>query len=132
MQKIVLTSYVNREDLQGIPGEEIEVTDENRKVCEWLVKQQGARELKPPKVVEATAETENDDEELTEDGPLTAESAVEELAEFGIHARYVKALKDAGLETVGAVAEKAATLQEISGISDTAANQLREVLAQLG
>lgn len=133
MARIKLTSFVKRDDVSGSPGEVIDVTSKNRDVCEWLVRQQGAYRLADPDGDPVSASDADDDleEDSADSAELTRESPVGELATLGVHPRYVKALTDAGLTTLGAVADIAATLQDVSGISPAAADQIRVVMPEL-
>lgn len=130
MKQIELSSYVNSGPCVGAPGNVIDVTDDNREVCAQLVKDRGARAIGSvtPAATVAAAGSEDTDGGLSE-SDLTEESSVELLAEHGIGKRYVKALQDAGLTTIGKVTEARETLATVPGVSPKAAEEILKAIA---
>lgn len=136
--KIRLTGFVDVEGLKADMGAEIEVTDDNRTICEFLLTNRAAVKLvDPADVAESSAaessdsagDNPDDDKEPAANGLLRAD-AVTRLHDAGIHGRYIKALTDANLLTVGDVAAKGDKLEDVPGISAAAAKQIAAVIAE--
>lgn len=131
MKQIELTSYQNSGDCQGSPGDLLEVTDANRAACEKLVADRGARAIGVVKSTQAKAseaDTEAEEADAGLSDSLTAESPVEALAEHGIGSRYIKALKDGGLLTIGHVQQSRDGLAVLPGVSPKAAADILKTI----
>lgn len=132
MKRIKLTSYVNAGPLAGSPGDELDVTEGTLEMAQQLVKDRGAVAFREDvKTVEKTASDPPADDDENTDGladELTGETSVEELKDHGIGARYVSALVDAKLLTIGDVIAKRETLAEVPGISPKAAASILEAI----
>lgn len=127
MKRIRLTSYDLTEKPDWVPCQIVEVTDENEKRAQALVKNRGAFVLDDP---EPSAEADEEENEGN-DGPsldLMLADSVERLGEFGVDGRYIAALKNAGHEVIAQTVELGNDLASISGISPKAAEQILEVL----
>ena len=134
--KIKLTGFVDLPELTAGMGTVVEVTDDLKKVADFLVANRAAYVL-PEETATAepapqVAPTEGDSEEddPADNADLSGEDTVDKLADFGIHGRYVKALKDASITTIAQVKERSAKLSDVAGISDAAAKQIQAVLAE--
>lgn len=129
--KIRLTGFVDIDGFKGDMGNVVEVTPELQKTADFLLEIRAAVKVPDEVPVEATAPAEPDKEEESEkSGNLELADSVDKLADFGIHGRYVKALKDASITTVAQVKERSAKLSDVAGISDAAAKQIQAVLAE--
>lgn len=136
MAKIRLTTYLLAAGMDAAPGQEIEVTAANAELCQQLLADKLAVPVGPaaadtaPAQPDATDGSDGDDEDgngndlsgLSDSDPVTA------LAEHGIHGRYIAALADAGLTTIGQVKAHAA-LSSVPGISDKAAAAITAAIA---
>lgn len=133
--RIQLNGFVDVEGLRdGKPGQQITVTDENREVCELLLRLKSAYRLPDDAAADATARTsevvDDDDNESDSDvDELGPDDEVAQLLQFGVHPRYIKALQDAELGTIAAV-QAVEDLTTVSGIGDAAAKKIREILTQ--
>lgn len=121
--RIKLNGYV---DDVGIPGQTVDVDEATGAFL--LSINAAVRIVETPAAVKvaAPADDVNDDDE---DDELTRASSVDDLAEFDIHGRYIQALKDAGLTTIGDVLDKE-TLQGIPGLNEAAITQIPTVIRQ--
>lgn len=130
MPHIKLIGNVNMKPVVGIDGDVIEVTDANADVCSTLLEVGSA--VKTAATSESAADDfeadDDDDDEDDETTDISRDSPVTELLQLGIHGRYVKALQDAGITTLGGVADAGDKLNDISGISPAAAQQIRQAL----
>jgi len=142
MTRIRLVGTNNLPGVSGHDGHVIEVTDDNQDSVETLILHGSARLLKEPaeKIVTTTGPQleKMPIDQLPKgvldasEGKLTAASAVGDIANSGIHARYIKALTDAGCVTVSDVLDRSATLSETPGISVKAAEQILAALEEAG
>ncbi len=137
MKRIKLTSFVETATLVAAMGTEVEVTDENREICEQLVRDRGAYEIRNAGVSVVSSDagsgvtsgTGDKDDDSDSVGGLNLTDPVAALGEFDIHGRYIKALTDAGVVTVADVVAKGTQLVDIPGISEAAAKKIAEVLS---
>lgn len=129
--KIKLTGFVDIEGFSGNMGDVVEVTPELQKTADFLLEIRAA-----VKIAEAVVETapeptpEKDDDDEGKSADLELTDAVDKLTDFGIHGRYIKALKDASILTVAQVKERSEKLSDVAGISDAAAKQIAAVLTE--
>jgi hypothetical protein len=130
--KIVLTAWLHSGPIQGQPGLEVEVSDDNREAVVQLVKDRGCRVVwDPPEKVGAiaaapTPEGSEADDEAEGDG-LSALEDSDSVDALEVPPRYIQALKDAGLNTVGAVR----TAGDLSAIPSITAAAAKKIAAEL-
>jgi hypothetical protein len=120
--KIVLTAWLGSGAIQGQPGDEIAVTDENRQDVAELVKDRGCRVVydgAPAKPVPAAGD---EDSEAEGDG-LSAVDDADSVDALEVAPRYIQALKDAGLLTIADV-KAHGDLAGIPGITPAAAKKI--------
>ena len=129
--KIKLTGFVDIEGFSGNMGDVVEVTPELQKTADFLLEIRAAYKLPDAAPVEVTpAAVPDKDDEEGKSADLELTDAVDKLTDFGIHGRYVKALKDAGITTVAQTVDRKDKLSDVAGISDAAAKQIAAVLAE--
>lgn len=140
MAQIRLVGTVNIPPICGHDGHVIEVTPENAGVAESLLQCGSARRVKEASDVPLESQGPQL-EKLSPDqlpagvliassGKLTRESPVADLSNLGVHGRYIKALVDAQLLTVGDVAARGDKLEEVPGVSAAAAKQIAAAIAE--
>jgi hypothetical protein len=133
IKSVVLTAFLGSGAIQGSPGDEIPVTDENRADVERLIADRGCQvkyDDQRPTVLASTVES----TELSgdEDGGLSevldGAASVDVLAEHKIAARYIAALKEAQLLTIADV-RGCEALAATPGLNDKVAAKIREAVA---
>jgi hypothetical protein len=135
IKSVVLTAFLGSGAIQGSPGDEIPVTDENRADVERLIADRGCQvkyDDSRPTVLAATLastelSSENDDDNGLSD-VLDGGASVDVLAEHKIAARYIAALKEAQLLTIADV-RGCEALAATPGLNDKVAAKIREAVA---
>ena len=127
--RIQLTSWdiTGDDQVDWRPNQIVDVTDDNKERAERVLKNGGATRLAVPESSETQAGEADEEEEPDLTGLELADS-VDELAEFGINARFPNALKLAEVATIGDVVSRRETLAEVSGVSPAAAEQILKVI----
>lgn len=138
VEAIVLTAFLGSGQIQGSPGDRIEVTDENRDAVKQLIEDRGCRvvyaDAKTSGILTTTTTTavsENDNDNDTDDGlsdVLDGAEAVDVLSEHKIAARYIAALKEAKLLTIADV-RNCTSLAATPGLNEKVAAKILEAVA---
>lgn len=132
---IILTASLSSGKIIGEPGNEIEVTDENREDAIALFCERGCRLVLTPQTPEPPRPAGDADEKVdhddadneTENGEGLSElEGSDSVDELPIPPRYIAALKDAGIKTV-AEAKAHPDLSSIPGISKNIANKIAQL-----
>ena len=132
--KLILTSWLGSGTIQGQPGDEIAVTDENRAAAAELVKERGCRvvfdaeEAGPSGAVASVDGVDGDSDAEDGDG-LTEFHDADSVDVLDIAPRYVQALRDAGLKTIGDV-KAFGDLLAVPGITAAAAKKIATELLE--
>ena len=132
LQQIVLSAFLHGGTITGEPGQIVDVTDDNRDAAEQLIKDRGARSVPMVALVAAAAAVEalsavDENDDGLADG-FDATDSVDVLLAHKIGARYVQALKDAGLNTIGDVIAKGDALATTAGLTAKAAAAIAELV----
>jgi hypothetical protein len=134
IKSVVLTAFLGSGAIQGSPGDEIPVTDENRADVERLIADRGCQvkyDDRPTVLAATLASTElnsdsDDDSGLSD--VLDGAASVDVLAEHKIAARYIAALKEAKLLTIADV-RGCEALAATPGLNDKVAAKILEAVS---
>lgn len=126
---IILTASLSSGKIQGEPGNQIEVTDDNREAAIELYQDRGCRlVLDPIKASEAPAvastESESDPEGDDNGDGLAEVDDADSVDELDIAPRYKAALKEAGINTI-AEAKAHADLANVPGLNAKIAEKIK-------
>ena len=134
IKSVVLTAFLGSGAIQGSPGDEIQVTDENRADVERLIADRGCQvkyDDRPTVLAATLASTELNSEGDDDNGlsdVLDGSASVDILAEHKIAARYIAALKEAKLLTIADV-RSCEALAATPGLNDKVAAKIREAVS---
>lgn len=135
LRKIKLTAFLHSGEIQGSPGDVVDVNEGNLKAANRLIKEKGAVSYLVDGAVTkaqlAKAEESDDDDGDDLDGAdddnsgLTDIDDAESVDALDIAPRYKAALRDAGLNTI-AEAKAHADLASVAGLNAKVAKKILE------
>ncbi len=135
LRKIRLTAFLHSGEIQGSPGDLVDVNEGNLSAANRLIKEKGAvphlvdGAVTKAQLAKAQESDEDDEDELDDadddNSGLTDVDDVESVDALDIAPRYKAALRDAGLNTI-ADAKAHADLASVPGLNAKVAKKILE------
>lgn len=135
LRRIKLTSFLHSGEIQGSPGDLVDVNEGNLAAANRLIKEKGAvpylvdGSVTKAQLAKTQASDEDDEDDADEsdddNGGLTDVDDAESVDALDIAPRYKAALRDAGLNTI-AEAKAHADLASVPGLNAKVAKKILE------
>jgi hypothetical protein len=134
LRKIKLTAFLHSGEIQGSPGDLVDINEGNLAAANRLIKEKGAvphlvdgavTKAQLAKTQESDEEDEDDLDDADDNSGLTDVDDAESVDALDIAPRYKAALRDAGLNTI-AEAKAHPDLASVAGLNAKVAKKILE------